>query len=389
MSDLEQRLRGLFDTPGPIGLDEIKDRRPPRGAGVPHGRLFTAVAVVAVIAVATTLAFTLRSGGSGTTVAVLDPGTGPPVVSSIALDETSVVAGRSVRGHVLLDNRTGRTLNVCPTPLFISADLAGLHSRSFASNDPLTGGCTRTRLRPGGNRFPLSVTTMAMACTQASSQATATDPHCTTTGPQPFAAGHYRVIVYVDGLPRGSRQPTPVPVTILAPAKDSVPSTTIAPSISTYPSSLTTVLTAAGPDGTTMRLATALRPRGTGSDVDACYRVTMSSDGAATEPKKRPWSPMAQCEPKGDLDPTNRPVGDAAGELWRSHTGAAYMIILGRAEGARSVQLDFAHHRSRTARVSDGWYLVGLTYADWSAGYRESAISPDGATIATTVVPRS
>jgi hypothetical protein len=217
MSELDERIRQLFDTPAPVPLAEAQDRRVGRGVRPARSRRAVVLAGVAAAAlVAAAIIVTFGLSGSHTTVTVDGPskgsGSAAPVEVSLSLDHTTVVAGTPIHGEALLDNTTGKTVTVrsCPAGLFITV---GLTRTGYA---PLTGGCQVTRLAPGVNRYPVTLATVATTCTRSAGQATRTMPRCTSTDrPPPLAAGVYRTFTYVNGLPKGSRQGPPLRVTLL------------------------------------------------------------------------------------------------------------------------------------------------------------------------------
>jgi hypothetical protein len=234
MTDLDERIRRLFDAPPALTLEEVKDRRsprPPKATVVPR-RLVAAAVALAVIA-AVVIVVAIHFSSTRTTVSVVTPPTNrvrgmPPVEVSIQLDRTVAVAGTAIHGQAVLDNTTRRTitLHACPAALFITVQLS--KTDGYSSYAPLTGACRTVRLAPGSNRFPVRISTDTTTCTEAAGQATSSIPACTgharkiETYPHrsslpPLAAGIYRALSHVEGLPRGSRQAAPVRVTLLAP----------------------------------------------------------------------------------------------------------------------------------------------------------------------------
>lgn len=238
MPELDQRLRELLDAGAPVTLEEVQRRRAPRlRPGFGHGRIVAVVTVPAAVALAVVLAFTVGSGSGSSSVAVgpsASPGSAP-ITATVSLQRRTVTAGAWVRGQVVVDNRTARALTLCPATPFVAAGVTPASGGGlWTGYAPLTGGCHAIRLLPGKNRFPLKVATTASTCSQSSSgEATApsavtaptsvTVPTCPASGVAPLAAGLYRVLVHLAGLPAGSRQPPGVPIRLLAAATTCTP----------------------------------------------------------------------------------------------------------------------------------------------------------------------
>lgn len=229
MAELEERLRALLDGAAPVSLEEVQRRRAPRlRPGFGRGR-FAALAVVPVaVVLAVVLVVTVGRGGRSSSVAVgpLAPTGSVPVTATVTLEHRAVTAGTWLRGQVVVDNHTTGTLELCPSMSFITAGVTS-SSGLWTGYAPLTGGCHTVRLKPGKQRFPLKVATTASACSRSSAETatptgatapTATIPTCPATGMPPLAAGRYRVVVHLAGLPAGSRQPAAVPIRLLAAA---------------------------------------------------------------------------------------------------------------------------------------------------------------------------
>lgn len=152
------------------------------------------------------------------------------------------------------------------------------------------------------------------------------------------------------------------------------------------PFGLTTpkALTFAGPVGTTIEVTVWSGDEGT------CFELRMSDPGLATSPGKPAFRPDASCRASGNLDPVNEFPATVVGEMWRSHEGRPYFIVLGRAAGATAVRFRFpTSGLTLETPVRDGWFAAGPAYDDFFGGYSETAIGSGGQVIGVQAAPSS
>ncbi len=221
MPELDERLRRLFDSPPPVSLDEAVGRRAravPAGGRWRH-RLVIAAAVCAILAGVGALVATGRTGsthvsGSSTTSS---PTAQAPVEIGLVLDRTGVNAGTPIDGEALLTNTTGRTMtvNTCARDGWLFVGLTNNQVAYFPNRFYI--GCLPTiQLKPGLNRFPISILTDFQGCVESRSEATPQVPACLpANGVPPLPAGSYVVKTVVVGLPAGTRLPPAISVTLL------------------------------------------------------------------------------------------------------------------------------------------------------------------------------
>ena len=141
-----------------------------------------------------------------------------PVEIRLVLSTTQVVAGTPIRGEALLTNTTGRTItvNTCAADGWLFVGLTNNH----VSYDPLRlmMACSPTvHLRPGVNRFAVSISTGFQGCTETLTEATPQLPACLPPETMPpLPVGKYTTKVVTFGLPPGTQLPSPIKVTLLA-----------------------------------------------------------------------------------------------------------------------------------------------------------------------------
>jgi hypothetical protein len=149
------------------------------------------------------------------------------------------------------------------------------------------------------------------------------------------------------------------------------PTTTADPSAN--PGAERVEVTAPGPDGSTLQLVTTPERGAAG----ICYVVTTTDPGAAIEPGKPPYTPAPLCLANTALGI----LGDSSDSLWVSATGARYMITVGRAAGAATIEIVARHWATVDAQVNNGWYVVALPYGFDQTSHTEMARSSSGRTI--------
>jgi hypothetical protein len=141
-----------------------------------------------------------------------------PVEIRLVLSATQVVAGTPIRAEALLTNTTGRTItvNTCAADGWLFVGLTNNRVRYDALR--LMMACRPTvHLRPGVNRFAVSISTRFQGCTETLSEATPQLPACIPPETMPpLPVGKYTTKVVTFGLPHGTQLPSPITVTLLA-----------------------------------------------------------------------------------------------------------------------------------------------------------------------------
>ncbi len=138
--------------------------------------------------------------------------TASPISIHVILYQSSVTAGTTIRGLATLTNSSPRPVIVqaCAADGWLYVGL--MNSRITYSVSRSTTKCAATvRLKPGVNRFALTVSTSYSACVRTKNSFV---PRCTKNGPPPLPKGHYTTSVITIGLPTGTRNPPPIAVTV-------------------------------------------------------------------------------------------------------------------------------------------------------------------------------
>ena len=141
-----------------------------------------------------------------------------PVEIRLVLSTTQVVAGTPIRAEALLRNTTGRTItvNTCAADGWLFVGLT--NNRVSYNAFRFLMACSPTvHLRPGVNRFAVSISTRFQGCTETLSEATPQLPACIPPETMPpLPVGRYTTKVVTFGLPHGTQLPSPIRVTLLA-----------------------------------------------------------------------------------------------------------------------------------------------------------------------------
>jgi hypothetical protein len=148
-----------------------------------------------------------------------------PITIRIELRHTRVVAGPPIEGTAVLTNSTSKNITVqtCATNGWLSV---GLSNKTIPSNGPgfFEVACPPSVvLKPGANRYPVTVPTTYGSCSQPGLQTTTTfTPLCgsrgkTMTGPAspPLPAGKYTTKIVTQGLSGLTAISRPVEVTLI------------------------------------------------------------------------------------------------------------------------------------------------------------------------------
>lgn len=173
----------------------------------------------------------------------------PPIRVHVLLSSHQVVAGQIIKGSVVLTNTTTKPIivNTCAINGWVAVGLSGrVDSYPFGHTEV---GCNPSvKIKPGVNRFRVSVITAYAVCTapspSGSSHPTSLSPNCVLSKGKvvapPLPAGRYRTkvdIVGLDGLTRAAKSVT---VSLTPPASPPklppcAETTTSAPSLVTVP----------------------------------------------------------------------------------------------------------------------------------------------------------
>ena len=227
MADIQDDVRRIFDHVEPIGLDEIEAvsrRRRHR-----HRRLL-AVGTGTSVAAAITVAVVLTSGTSPTKVTVGPSATQPPVSqtnppatgssvplsATLSLSSTSVPAGGTLTGKVIVENNTGAALH----PVTCGLYQAVLANNSYQPEIPWPLCATLTTIPVGRSSYPVTILARYYDCVPNNS------PPCVDQ--QPLPPGTYQAKVSTMSL----TLPVPAPVAVtVTPSTVSAQQTVTVPNV--------------------------------------------------------------------------------------------------------------------------------------------------------------
>jgi hypothetical protein len=171
------------------------------------------IGLFAAALVLTNLAAPAAAGGSSP----------PPVTVRVILAQARTVAGRPLKGTVVLTNttRTPITVATCAADGWLAVGLSGrVDSYPFAHYEIA---CAPTvHLAPGPNRLRVTVLTTYDTCTQpepaGGAAPTPAAPTCTVNGLPPLPAGRYTTKVDLVGLDGLTQTPNDVTIDLSRPA---------------------------------------------------------------------------------------------------------------------------------------------------------------------------
>jgi hypothetical protein len=136
-----------------------------------------------------------------------------PITVRIALSRTDAIAGESIRGVAIIINSTRNSIPVrsCALDGWL---FVGIANKDIPFNPVVAVvACAGSiHLKPGANRFPLSVSTSYQQCGPSASDTGG--QHCTSTGMPPLPKGTYHTSVVILGLPPGTANPAPKAITL-------------------------------------------------------------------------------------------------------------------------------------------------------------------------------
>jgi hypothetical protein len=124
-----------------------------------------------------------------------------PVTIRVDLNVTSIRSGHPIHGTALLTNTSDKTIPIqtweCDEWLFV-----GLSNKDVPYDPAVpVASCSPTiDLKPGVNRFPITVSTDYQSCEMSGTGL----PKCPKVGPPLLPKGTYHVDVLTNGLPKGT-----------------------------------------------------------------------------------------------------------------------------------------------------------------------------------------
>jgi hypothetical protein len=153
--------------------------------------------------------------GCGSSLANRSVSPTAPVTIHIHLDHAWATAGESIKGIAVLTNSTSKVITVqqCAADGWIEVGVVNKQIRFEPAMEMVA--CPPTvQLRPGVNRFPITVMTTYQECQQSDGQSNPNLPACTPKGQPPLPAGTYTTEVVTYGLPRSTPKPQTIQVTL-------------------------------------------------------------------------------------------------------------------------------------------------------------------------------
>jgi hypothetical protein len=119
-----------------------------------------------------------------------------PLSMQVDLDVTTIAAGHSIRGTAIITNASSTVIHVqtweCEQWIYV-----GLANKKvpFDPVVPLSACSASTTLKPGANRFPITLSTRYQSCEVGGT------PRCTKSGMPSLPLGTYHVAVMIDCTP--------------------------------------------------------------------------------------------------------------------------------------------------------------------------------------------
>lgn len=244
MVDIQDEVRRIFDPVEPVGLEEIRatsrrrhrNRRRLLAAGT--GTSLAAAVIVAVVLVSRTSPTKVIVGGPASTQPSVSQPSPPPTASSVPLSatltlpSTSVPAGGTLTGKVVVENNTGAAVRAITCGIYQAA----LASNSYQPNIPWTACAILTMVPVGRSSYPVTILARYYDCVPNNS------PPCVDQEPLP--PGIYQVKVSAGSL----TLPLPAPVEVtVTPPRGTAPQTVAVPNVAGQtPAAATEVLGSIG-----------------------------------------------------------------------------------------------------------------------------------------------
>lgn len=136
----------------------------------------------------------------------------PALTDHIDLDVTRVLVGERVKGTLVILNKSRKAIDLLDHHGCMPSFVVVLTNRTYDPSVAFQLNCVKVPLviRPGTNRFPISVLTTYLGCVVGKENSASTPP-CTLDGPPPIPAGRYDAVLEGDG---DLALPAPQPVTV-------------------------------------------------------------------------------------------------------------------------------------------------------------------------------
>ena len=136
-----------------------------------------------------------------------------PVSIRLVVERTEVRAGTPIRGVAILTNSSKKSILVkaCAADGWL---FVGISSTTIIYNPAIaTVACAASmRLKPGANRFKITVSTSYQVCSQVATKSGV--PRCIKSGMPPLPDGRYLTTVEILGLPSHTPHPTSIAITL-------------------------------------------------------------------------------------------------------------------------------------------------------------------------------
>lgn len=132
-----------------------------------------------------------------------------PISIRVSLDTSTTRAGHPIHGTAILTNSSSKSILVrtweCDEWLF-----EGLANKNVPYQPvvPLASCSPTIKLKPGVNRFPITVSTSYQVCQ------TRGTPRCTKSGMPSLPKGTYHIAVITNGLPKGTSYSDQIRITL-------------------------------------------------------------------------------------------------------------------------------------------------------------------------------
>jgi hypothetical protein len=121
-----------------------------------------------------------------------------------------------------------------------------------------------------------------------------------------------------------------------------------------------------------------------------CFVSEVSEAGDPTFPGKPTQQDGGGCggAPSSSASANATMLTGGGGSIWRSSSGALYMIVSSAAvPGTVRVTVAFADGSAITPTVGNGWFAFGVPYNEWAGGFTQTEYSGSGAALYTLKQP--
>jgi hypothetical protein len=136
-----------------------------------------------------------------------------PISIRLVLRHTTVFAGHVLNGDAIITNHSTKTVVVeaCVENGWLDVGLSNT-SYTYSPTTVMVICPPTIRLRPGVNHFPIAVSTKYQVCTKSTPDTNI--PKCARNGMPNLPKGQYHTSVILNGLPKNTRDPSNIKVTI-------------------------------------------------------------------------------------------------------------------------------------------------------------------------------